>query len=83
MPTATAAGLYTGTLTVRACADSLCVQPYADTTHSIGYTLKVNALGEWETLQRTSRHDGYVPVQIDAARYQQAWTYQRLHRMAR
>jgi len=76
LPTATAPGLYTGTLAVRACADSLCVQPYADTTHSIGYTLKVNALGEWESLQRTSRHDGYVPVQINATRYHQAWTYQ-------
>ncbi|WP_460735343.1 outer membrane protein assembly factor BamB family protein [Lysobacter tyrosinilyticus] len=75
-PSTAAAGLYTGTLTVRACADSLCVQPYADTPHSIGYSLKVNALGEWETLQRTSRHDGYVPVQITPRGYVKAWTYQ-------
>ena len=76
LPTATAAGLHTGTLSVRACADSLCVQPYADTTYSIGYTLKVNAFGEWETLQRTSRHDGYVPVRINPRGYVKAWTYQ-------
>jgi outer membrane protein assembly factor BamB len=77
LPTSTAAGLYTGTLTVRACADRLCVQPYADTTRSIGYALKVNAVGEWETLQRSSRHDGYVPVEINAARYRKAWTWQQ------
>ena len=75
LPASTATGVYTGTLGVRACADSQCAQPYPDTTHSIGYTLTVNALGEWETLQRTSRHDGYVPVEISAARYRMAWTW--------
>jgi outer membrane protein assembly factor BamB len=76
LPATTAAGLYTGTLGVRACADSLCVQPHADTMHSVGYTLRVNAMGEWETLQRTSRHDGYVPAQINPRGYVKAWTYQ-------
>ncbi|WP_460735322.1 outer membrane protein assembly factor BamB family protein [Lysobacter tyrosinilyticus] len=76
LPTTTAAGTHTGLLTARACADSLCVQPYVDTTHSIGYTLKVNAFGEWETLQRTSRHDGYVPVELKPRSYVRAWTYQ-------
>ncbi|GAB3359345.1 outer membrane protein assembly factor BamB family protein [Lysobacter tyrosinilyticus] len=76
LPTTTAAGTHTGLLTARACADSLCVQPYVDTTHSIGYTLKVNAFGEWETLQRTSRHDGYVPVELKPRGYVKAWSFQ-------
>lgn len=74
-PTSTSPGVYTGTLSVRACEDSLCAQPYAGTLHSVGYTVTVNKVGEWETLQRNSRHNGYVPVTIDAARYQMAWTF--------
>jgi outer membrane protein assembly factor BamB len=61
---------------VRACADAQCTQPFPDTTHSIGYTLRVNAVGEWETLQRTSRHDGYVPIKVDPTRYRLAWSWQ-------
>lgn len=75
LPTTTPAGVYSGTLSVRACMDVLCQQPYAGTTHSIAYSVTVNAMGEWETLQRTSRHDGYVPVTIDSTRFQADWTY--------
>lgn len=72
-----APGVYTGTLTIRACADMLCANPYPDTTHSIGYTLTIKGIGDWGTLQRSSRHDGYVPIQVTAARYRTAWTWQR------
>ena len=75
-PASMAPGVYTGTLSVRACEDDLCAQPYAGTLHSVGYTMTVNKVGEWETLQRTSRHDGYVPVTIDATRYHTAWTFE-------
>lgn len=77
LPKSTPAGDYTGTFTVRACADSLCTQVHAGTTHSIGYAVTVTPVGEWETLQRNARHDGYVPVQIDPARYRVAWTFTR------
>jgi outer membrane protein assembly factor BamB len=77
LPKATPAGEYSGTFTVRGCADSECVQVYAGTTHTVDYTVTVNPVGEWETLQRTSRHDGYVPVSIDPTRYRQAWSWQR------
>jgi outer membrane protein assembly factor BamB len=69
-------GVYTGTLSIRACEDSQCAQPYAGTLHSVDYTMTVNKVGEWETLQRTSRHDGYVPITVDAARYHPAWTFE-------
>jgi len=75
LPKSTPVGVYTGTFTVRACADSLCQQVHADTTRTIGYTLKVIAVGEWETVQRNSRHDGYVPVSIDPTRYHVAWSF--------
>jgi outer membrane protein assembly factor BamB len=76
LPKTTPAGEYTGTFSVRACADSLCAQVHAGTTLSVGYTVTVNAVGEWETLQGNARHDGYVPVQLEVAGYQAAWTWQ-------
>ena len=75
LPKTTPAGEYTGSFSVRACADSLCTQVHAGTTRSVAYTVKVNAVGEWETVQRNARHDGYVPVTLDVARYQVAWTW--------
>ena len=76
LPTTVAPGAYTGKFTVRACADSQCLHPYADAARSISYRLTVNELGEWETLQRTSRHDGYVPASINPGTYAKAWTYE-------
>jgi len=77
LPKATPAAKYTGTFSVRACADSLCANVHPDTTRSIDYVVTVNPVGEWETLQRNARHDGYVPVQIDPTRYRAAWTFER------
>ena len=77
LPKSAPVGEYTGTFTVRACADSLCTQVHAGTTHSIGYVVTVTQVGDWETLQRNARHDGYVPVEIDATRYRVAWTFTR------
>lgn len=71
------AGNYNGTLTVRACQDSLCAQPYADTTRSITYSLKVNAVGEWETLQRNTAHDGYVPIRLNPSNFVKVWEWRR------
>lgn len=72
----TAVGTYDGTLTVRACVDPACTQVYPDTTRSVGYQVRVNAAGEWGTLQRNARHDGYVPIRLDATRLRLAWTWQ-------
>jgi outer membrane protein assembly factor BamB len=77
VPKSKPAGDYSGTLTVRACADSLCTQVYPGTEHSIAYSVAVKPVGEWETVQRNARHDGYVPVQVDPTRYQLAWAWQR------
>jgi outer membrane protein assembly factor BamB len=76
LPTSTGPGVYSGTLSVRACEDSLCANPYSGTLHSVGYTVTVNKVGDWETVQRTSGHDGYVPITIDAARYGIAWSFE-------
>lgn len=75
LPPTTPAGLYTGVLSVRACADALCENPYPGTTHGIAYTVRVNALEDWGTLQGNARHDGYVPVEINPRRFQTAWTW--------
>lgn len=77
LPLSTVPGSYAGTLSVRACADSRCAEPYQGATQSVAYTIQVMpAMDEWGTLQRTSKHDGYVPVDIDPTHYQVAWTYQ-------
>jgi hypothetical protein len=75
LPASTPPGTYSGTLTVRACVDAQCVEPYPDTTRTITYSLHVTAVGEWETLQRSARHDGYVPVSVQPTRYRLAWTW--------
>lgn len=71
------AGSYSGFLTVRACKDIQCVSPYSGASQSIAYTLKINPVAEWETLQRDSTHNGYVPIQLDPSRFAKAWEWQR------
>ena len=73
--TAVVAGEHAGTLTVRACRDAACAQPYANASASVGYRLRVASVAEWETAQRNAAHDGYVPITLDPTRFAMAWTW--------
>lgn len=69
------AGERTGTLTVRACKDTACTQPYDNASASVSYRLQVAAVGEWETIQRDATHNGYVPIRLDPARFAKIWEW--------
>lgn len=69
-------GPRSGLITVRACRDALCTQPYRDATMSIAYQLRIERIAEWETHQRNAAHDGYVPITLDYRRFRQAWEWQ-------
>ncbi|GAA5072088.1 PQQ-binding-like beta-propeller repeat protein [Lysobacter panacisoli] len=66
-----------GLITVRACRDALCTQPYRDATMSIAYQLQIARIAEWETHQRNAAHDGYVPITLDYRRFAKVWEWQR------
>lgn len=70
-------GVRTGLLSVRACADTLCTEPYPDSLKTVGYTLRVLPAVEWETMQGNAAHSGYVPVWLDPAQFTVAWEWQR------
>lgn len=70
-----AAGTHAGTIEVRACKDSACLQPYPESFASVSYQLKVAALADWETHQRDAAHRGYVPVSLDPSRFAKAWEW--------
>ena len=70
-------GSYNGLFTVRACQDIQCIKPYTGAMQTVSYSLKVNAVAEWETLQRNAAHDGYVPIRLDPAKFTKAWEWQR------
>lgn len=65
----------TGTLSVRACKDLACTQPFANAAASVNYQLKITPVGEWETFQGNAAHNGYVPVRLDPARFGSAWEW--------
>lgn len=65
-----------GLLTVRACKDALCTQPYANTVTSVSYQLEIMRIAEWETHQRNASHDGYVPVTLDPTKFAKVWEWQ-------
>lgn len=70
-----AAGPRSGLLTVRACRDAMCTQPYKDAIASIGYQLQFMRIDEWETHQRNAAHDGYVPITLDPSKFAKAWQW--------
>lgn len=53
-------GSYGGALTVRACADSQCISPYNGTSQKVAYSVKIDPVPEWQTLQGNAAHNGYV-----------------------
>ena len=68
-------GTYRGTLRVRMCAESPCVNPIANAAASTMYRIGVAWAnpGEWEMFQRDAAHTGYVPVPLRASRIRKAW----------
>jgi outer membrane protein assembly factor BamB len=70
-------GTWTGTITLRACRDSDCLDPYATGEATVDYTLNVAAVADWETHQRNAAHDGYVPILLDPSRFAEAWQWSR------
>lgn len=77
-----AAGQYSGTLTLRMCTESPCVNVIPRTHALVSYQVTVTApvpppVPEWQTFQGNAAHTGYVPVTLDPARFAQAWEWRR------
>mgnify|MGYP001378236213 CR=1 FL=1 len=71
-----ASGERAGTITVRACKDAVCNSTYAGTSGSVGYRLAINdKVGDWETVQGNSSHNGYVGLTLDATKFAKAWEW--------
>lgn len=75
-PTLTA-GTYTGTIEVRACKDPSCLETYSGARATVGYSLNVAGVADWEAHQRDSAHRGYVPIWLNPSRFVKAWEWSR------
>ena len=78
MPASTGtAGMRNGTITIRACKDSTCSQPYTGASGSVDYRLTIDSdvVGNWETLQGSAAHDGYAPMRVDPTKLAQIWEW--------
>lgn len=71
------AGAYTGTVEVRACKDSNCLEVYPGGSKTVGYTLNVAGVDDWETHQRNAAHRGYVPIWLNPQRFAKSWEWSR------
>lgn len=71
------AGTYTGTVEVRACKDPSCNGVYSGDHATVGYTLNVAGVADWETHQRDPAHRGYVPIWLNPMRFAKAWEWSR------
>jgi len=71
------AGTYTGTLEVRGCADAGCVKPFEGTPATFTYTLVVAIGNDWEGMQGDANHRGFMPLELDPAKFVKAWEWQR------
>jgi outer membrane protein assembly factor BamB len=71
-----APGQYTGQVNFQLCTDATCASPYPGTQQSFSYTVNVG-LQDWATFQRDAGHTGFVNVQLDPAKFTQAWTWSR------
>lgn len=72
-----AVGNRAGTLTVRACRDARCAQPYANALATLAYRLRVAAVGDWVTPGGNAGRNRYVPVTLDPSRFVKAWETDR------
>lgn len=70
-------GSYAGALKVRACQDAACATPWPGAEQFANYLLRVAMPAEWSTFQGNAKHDGYVPVTLDPAKFELAWRWQR------
>jgi outer membrane protein assembly factor BamB len=67
-------GDYTGMIDFRLCQEAACTNVYAGTAVSYTYKLTVKLL-DWGMYQRNAAHTGYVHAQLDASKFQEAWTW--------
>jgi hypothetical protein len=82
-----APGTYSGTLNVAYCRDSACKQMYRGVTQ-LPYTVAVYAASnltplaalagaaDWQGVQGSPAHTGYVPVTLSAGKFSQRWRWQ-------
>ncbi len=56
------------------CEDAACERPYADTLRTLPVSVTVK-LHDWNTMQRSGTHRGYVPLQLDPAAFTQLWSW--------
>jgi outer membrane protein assembly factor BamB len=84
-----AAGTYRSTLEVRLCEDApqTCAKPIDGSPWFVPIQVAVKpatnltalsaqpGLGVWTTTGGNSRHTGYVPLRLDAAKFSQRWSY--------
>jgi len=73
-----ASGLYRGSLRLRMCAETPCVNVIQVATRLVPYRFMINWVnpGEWETFQRDAGHRGYVPIVVHPSRIHKAWEWQ-------
>lgn len=71
------AGRRNGTLEIRACKDSACLQPYDSPAATLAYELSLSAVTDWETHQHDARHSGEVPIRLNPAKFSKAWEWRR------
>lgn len=56
------------------CEDAACARPHANTLQTLPLSVTVT-LADWGTAQRDGAHRGYVPLDLDPAAFQQAWSW--------
>ncbi|WP_084091444.1 outer membrane protein assembly factor BamB family protein [Andreprevotia lacus] len=78
-----AAGSYSGQLQVQLCKSADCASQYAGSPVSVPYRVNVgmmqpaltrwDGVADWSTAQGNAKHDGYVPVTLDPAKFSLRW----------
>jgi hypothetical protein len=83
----TTPGMYQGNVELHLCKDLPCTAEYAGSPTLLPYSVKVMAAsnltplvpmggaGEWAMHQANAAHTGYVPVTLDAARFNRRWRW--------
>lgn len=77
IPPTLTTGTHSGRIEVRACKDSNCNEIYLGAHATVGYTLKVAGVADWETHQRDASHRGYVPIWLNPAQFAKVWEWSR------
>lgn len=72
-----AEGRYNGELKLAACHDAKCKHPTRTARLVVPFGITVAPKSDWQTHQGNAAHTGYVPVTLDASRFQFAWEWRR------